>query len=115
MVGNHDENLEEFYRTQGLFETVQTRLNLRLNKKLIILDHHPIAEWHAGHSSSWHLHGHSHSNFDYAKANLHDKRILDVGWDNSVKVLGHYGPFEFEDVQKYMEGRVSIEHHGKAD
>lgn len=62
-----------------------------------------------------HVTGNCHSNFDYKAANLHDKRILDVGWDNAKIVLGEYRPFEFADILKYMEGRVSIEHHGKAD
>jgi calcineurin-like phosphoesterase family protein len=115
VYGNHDDDHREFYATSGLFESVQDRITMKLNKKLIIMDHFPIVEWNAGHHSSWMLHGHSHGNFDYLKANLHDKRILDVGFDNSVKVLGHYAPFEFADIEKYMEGRISIDHHGKAD
>jgi calcineurin-like phosphoesterase family protein len=114
--GNHDESLFDFYCSSKLFETCDKhRTEIKLNGKRIILDHHPIAEWSNGHHSSWHLHGHSHGNFNYERANLHDKRILDVGWDNAVKVLGQYRPFNFEQVAQYMEGRISIEHHGKAD
>lgn len=114
--GNHDFDKLDFYRSSGLFEKiVEARMEIKLNGKRIVLDHHPIAEWNNGHHQAWHLHGHSHGNFNYERAGLSDKRILDVGLDNSVKVLGHYGAFEFEDVAKYMEGRVSIEHHGKAD
>jgi calcineurin-like phosphoesterase family protein len=116
IAGNHDDSLFEFYRDSGLFETTERhRKEIKLNGKRIVMDHHPSVEWNNGHHQSWHLHGHSHGNFDYKAANLHDKRILDVGWDNSVKVLGHYGVFSFDDVEKYMEGRVSINHHGKAD
>jgi calcineurin-like phosphoesterase family protein len=114
--GNHDEKLMDFYRDSGLFETVHAhRTEIKLNGRRLILDHHPIVEWNGGHHGTWHLHGHCHGNFDYKAANLHDKRILDVGWDNAVKVLGEYRPFEFEDLDKYMTGRVSISHHGNVD
>jgi calcineurin-like phosphoesterase family protein len=115
VLGNHDSAMIDFYKSSGLFESVTMYAEVVFNKKRIILFHYPIAEWNSGHHSSWHLHGHTHANFDYAKADLANKRILDVGWDNSKKVLGSYGPFSFEQVEKYMEGRVSIEHHGNAD
>lgn len=116
--GNHDHATShmDFYKGTDLFESIHDhRLEIKLNGKRIVLDHHPIAEWNNGHHQSWHLHGHSHGNFNYERAGLADKRILDVGWDNSVKVFGYYKPFSFEDVARYMEGRTSIEHHGKAD
>lgn len=113
--GNHDNDKIDFYKGSGLFETVTKYTEVVYNKKRIVLFHAPIAEWESGHHGCLHLHGHTHSNFDYKAANLHDKRILDVGWDNSKKVLGAYGPFSFEQVEKYMEGRISINHHGNAD
>lgn len=114
--GNHDDKLMAFYRNSGLFEEVYDhRAEIRLNGHSVILDHHPIAEWNKGHHGSWMLHGHCHANFDYKSANLHDKRILDVGWDSAAKVLGEYRPFEIADIEKYMEGRVSISHHGNVD
>jgi calcineurin-like phosphoesterase family protein len=113
--GNHDHKLMGFYRDSGLFEQVhEHRCEIRVNGYTMILDHHPLAEWNKGHHGALHCHGHTHGNFDYKAANLHDKRILDVGWDNSVKVLGEYRPFELADIEKYMEGRVSILHHNKA-
>lgn len=115
VLGNHDSNLADFYKSSGLFETVTMYAEVVYNKKRIILFHFPIAEWNAGHYSSWHLHGHCHSNFDYEKAGLANKRILDVGWDNSKKAFGFYGPISFEQVQDYMDGRESILHHGQAD
>jgi len=115
VLGNHDSSKVDFYTNSGLFDSVTMYAEVVFNKKRIILFHYPIAEWNSGHHSSWHLHGHTHANFDYAKADLENKRILDVGWDNSKKVLGAYGPFSFEQVEKYMEGRISINHHGNAD
>jgi len=115
ILGNHDEKLSDFYRTSGLFLSVNTRLEIKYNHKRIILDHYPLAEWSAGHHGSYHCHGHTHGNFDYAKANLQDKRILDVGFDNAYKLFGVHRPFSFEDVEKLFEDRVSIQHHGKSD
>jgi calcineurin-like phosphoesterase family protein len=116
VCGNHDRTLFDFYASSDLFESVvEHRTEIKLNGHRIVLDHHPIAEWNNGHHKSWHLHGHSHGNFNYERANLHDKRILDVGWDNGPKIMGRYGPFSYEKVEAYMEGRTSIDHHGKAD
>jgi calcineurin-like phosphoesterase family protein len=116
VMGNHDKGNETvFTNAKDVFESVQWYKELHLNKKKIILFHNPIAEWDSGHYSSWHLHGHCHGGFNYEKADLHDKRILDVGWDNSIKLLGEYRPFSYERIADYMDGRVSIEHHGKAD
>jgi calcineurin-like phosphoesterase family protein len=113
--GNHDDKLIGFYETSGLFEAVfRHRTEVKINGHLLVLDHHPIAEWNRGHKGSLHLHGHCHGNFDYVSANLQDKKILDVGWDNSVKVLGEYRPFSLAEVEAYMKGRVNILHHNKA-
>jgi len=113
--GNHDRKLMDFYRTTDLFEEIhEHRHEIRVNGRSIIMDHHPIAEWDRGHHGVWHLHGHTHGNFDYKAANLHDKKILDVGWDNAIKVLGQYRPFEFADIEKFMADKVNITHHNKA-
>jgi calcineurin-like phosphoesterase family protein len=113
--GNHDEDFMEFYKWSGLFEEVHDhRMKLKVDGKVMILDHHPIVEWDRGHKGVIHLHGHCHGNFDYKSANLHDKKILDVGLDNAIKVLGEYKPFSLEQVEAYMKDRVNITHHNKA-
>lgn len=116
--GNHDDKMMEFYAantSQELFEEVHLfGTEVKLNGRRIVMCHFPIVEWNAGHHGSWMLHGHCHGNFDYAKADLADKKILDVGWDNAIKVMGQYRPFEMADIEKYMEGRVNITHHNKA-
>ncbi len=113
--GNHDDDLMNFYHNSGLFEEVHGSYHeIKVNGHKIILSHYPIAEWNRGHKGTLHLHGHCHGNFDYKSANLHDKKILDVGWDNSIKVLGEYTPFSLEQIEEYMKGRVNILHHNKA-
>jgi calcineurin-like phosphoesterase family protein len=116
--GNHDHEqpgLVDFYADCGLFEAVYPhRAEVKIDGLRYVLDHYPIVEWNKGHRGSLMLHGHCHANFNYAKADLADKKILDVGWDSSVKVLGEYRPFELADIAKFMEGRVNITHHNKA-
>lgn len=113
--GNHDDKMVEFYQWSELFEEVhQHRMQAKINGHMYVLDHHPIVEWNRGHKGALHLHGHCHGNFDYKSANLHDKKILDVGWDNAVKVLGEYRPFSLAEVEAYMADRVNITHHNKA-
>jgi calcineurin-like phosphoesterase family protein len=113
--GNHDSKLVDFYKASGLFETVTKYAEVIYSKKRLVLFHAPIAEWENGHHGAIHLHGHTHGNFDYERAGLSNKRILDVGWDNSKEAFGFYGPISFEQVESYMEGRESITHHGQAD
>jgi calcineurin-like phosphoesterase family protein len=115
VLGNHDQRLADFYQMSGLFASVSILSEFKLNRKRVICCHYPIAQWSAGHHGSWMLHGHTHGDFDYEKANLADKRILDVGFDNAYRVLGTHRPFSFEDITILFEDRVSIEHHGKAD
>jgi calcineurin-like phosphoesterase family protein len=113
--GNHDDKLMDFYKWSGLFEEVHDhRLEIKVNGVIYNLDHHPAVEWSRGHRGAIHLHGHCHGNFDYKAANLHDKKILDIGWDNSLNVLGEYTPFSLEQVNEYMKDRVNITHHNKA-
>jgi calcineurin-like phosphoesterase family protein len=113
--GNHDDDMMDFYRFCGLFEEVHNhRMEVKIDGLLYVIDHHPIVEWNRGHKGAIHLHGHCHGNFDYKSANLHDKKILDIGWDNSINVLGEYAPFSLEQVTEYMKGRVNITHHNKA-
>lgn len=114
ILGNHDDNMIELYRSSGLFKEVLDYKRLIARGHALILFHYPILEWRSGHYNSWHLHGHCHGNLNYEKADLHDKRILDVSWDNSKKYFGKYRPFEFEDVKKFMthEDRKQISHHG---
>jgi calcineurin-like phosphoesterase family protein len=113
--GNHDHSMIDFWKSTDVFESVQSDAYFRYNGVNIHCYHYPVAEWNNGHHKSWMLHGHTHSNFDYGRAGLANKRILDVGFDNSLKVFGQYKPFSFEDIEKLFEGRESIEHHGKAD
>lgn len=115
VTGNHDESKIDFYKSTDLFESISNLEEIKYCGQRIVLCHYPIAEWNCGQYKAWMLHGHCHGDFDYKAANLHDKRILDVGFDNSVNIFTNYGPFSFDDVAAFMEPQKSIEHHGKAD
>jgi calcineurin-like phosphoesterase family protein len=123
ILGNHDHAKLDFWKASNLFKSILHYDEIKFHGQKIILCHYPIAEWNSGHHSAWHLHGHTHGGFDYAKANLADKRIMDVGVDAAVSPMhfsrGHlpYAPFEFEYIRDFFAAtnRGSIEHHGKAD
>lgn len=46
--------------------------------RLLVLCHYPICEWDRKHYGAWHLHGHTHGNFEWGPGDL----ALDVGVDS---------------------------------
>jgi len=123
IIGNHDRAKLDFWKTSNLFKSISHYDEIKFDGQEIVLCHYPIVEWNAGHKSSFMLHGHTHGNFDYAKAGLADKRIMDVGLDAAASPMhtnrGHraYAPFEFQYIRDFFieTNRRSVEHHGKAD
>lgn len=111
--GNHDTKHLDIYKASGLFESVQSELQLVLNKKRIIMYHFPILEWDAGHYGSWMLHGHTHGNLDYAKHGLENNRVFDVSLDASYNLRGAYRPWSFDELDAILSQRQNIEHHGQ--
>lgn len=119
--GNHDEKLEDFWRSTGIFESVTTRLKIDHHKQHIVMDHHPSLEWGRCHYGSWCLHGHSHGDLDYAKFNFDQYRIFDVGFDASPNFDTGYGynpdhhgykPFSFTWLREHLKDRIKLPHHG---
>lgn len=65
----------------------------------IALCHFPVAQWDRRHHGAWHLHGHSHGNYQG------EGKILDVGVDNIARIYGEYRPVSLNEVREYMEER----------
>ena len=65
----------------------------------IILCHYPIGEWDRKHYGAWHLHGHSHNNYQA------EGKILDVGVDSAVEWLGEYRPFSLSEIIEIMDSK----------
>jgi len=68
----------------------------------IWMSHYPCHSWRASFHGSYHLHGHSHNQY-----NPEFGKILDVGVDSAYEKLGEYRPFSLEEVMEYMKGRES--------
>lgn len=114
VLGNHDDKLADFYRSSGLFVTVSHYVELHINKQDLILFHYPILQWRDGHYNAWHLHGHAHGGVDYARHDMQNLRILDVGMDSARAKFGYYRPFSYDDVKAHMEGRVALTRDDRA-
>ena len=63
----------------------------------VTLCHYPLAEWDRKHYGAWHLHGHSHGNYEG------EGLILDVGVDMAAMYFQEYRPFSLEEIVEIME------------
>lgn len=62
IIGNHDCNfLNKKNFDKNLFEEIHPYLELRYNKKDIIMCHYPIIDWNNKNHGSYHFYGHVHS------------------------------------------------------
>jgi calcineurin-like phosphoesterase family protein len=111
--GNHDDKLMDFYKWCGLFEAVYDhRLELKINGQRFILDHFPLVTWNGDKNGAIHLHGHLHGGGYGASISAHaNKKILDIGWDNSINLLGEYTPFSVDDVIRLVGHKANHDHH----
>jgi len=101
LLGNHDSH--KWGMTEGAllaFDSVTTYRELKIDKKLIVLFHYPIASWNGSHHGSLHLHGHSHGTV------ATNGNRLDVGVDgHSPDIPATYTPRSLEEVKLIMEKR----------
>jgi calcineurin-like phosphoesterase family protein len=76
------------------------------------LFHFPIHAWHKQGYGSYHLHGHTHANYEGVG------KSLDVGIDNAYKLYGEHRLFTEQDIEAYMATRevvVTDGHVNRAD
>jgi len=103
IYGNHDRDLNEMKDRLVVYPT--PAIELEVDGQLICLSHYKHLVWNKRHHGSWHLYGHSHSNFEHVKVG----RSMDVGVDNAFRLLGDYRPFSFEEIKERI-GSVDINH-----
>jgi len=65
----------------------------------ITLSHYPMVEWEASHHGSWHLHGHTHGDYE----DSYGRKLLDVGVDSN-----NFAPVSFGEVSEYMGGKYMM-------
>lgn len=92
IVGNHDKQIVKHLP----WMSVQDYKLLKYEKHKFILMHYPLAggQWDCAHYGSFHLHGHTHSKYQYSE----NVRAMDVGIDS----IG-FSPISIETVMKKME------------
>lgn len=68
--------------------------------------HYPMMTWPNSHYGSVHCYGHTHAAFETAfDGIMPQRRSLDVGLDNAVRVLGEYRPFEASEILDLLKER----------
>lgn len=99
ILGNHcDQKIwAKIGEDRNLCEWVKDYAKVNIEGKKVILCHYAFRVWDCSHHGSFNLYGHSHGNL----ASI--GKQLDVGIDNSIKVLGEHRLFTWEDIVKYME------------
>lgn len=72
---------------------------IKIDNHKVILFHYALRTWDSSRYGSFNLYGHSHGELPPIG------KQLDVGIDNSIKVLGEYKLFEWKDILKFMKER----------
>lgn len=111
--GNHDreEDLERL-KEENLIQSWKHYKEIKIvskegTKYPTCLFHFPITSWHKQGYGSYHLYGHTHSNFQG------DGLCLDVGIDNAYNVFGKHRLFSSKDIVNIMKNKEMVikDHH----
>lgn len=123
LFGNHDQPS----RIKHLFKIADKHLSIAINpengdfecneesnnKKIkktwinLFLCHYLTASWPGKNKSSIHAYGHSHGEMEsWANEHLSGYSSLDVGVDNTVKLVGEYRPLSLQEVVQYSNLRI---------
>jgi calcineurin-like phosphoesterase family protein len=93
--GNHDPILKA---GESLVHVSKLH-NIRVVGNKTVICHYPLAAWEGSGRGVWHLHGHSHGNYQT------QGKILDVGLDSAYKIFGKHKFFTEQDIVDYMATR----------
>ena len=108
--GNHDkkDNINLF-KKHGVF--LGEKKTIKINDKVIVLDHFANRVWDRSHHGSYHLYGHSHDSLD--KHGNEWGRSMDCGIMSALRIKGEYGLFSFEDIDDILSKRQIkvMDHH----
>ena len=96
--GNHDKSDQRCKQVFGKMNVRDTFIAKCCNIP-IFLSHYAHAYWPGSHKNHFHAYGHTHAqrestlNFIWP-----ERRSLDVGLDNAMRVLGEFRPFSEDDI-----------------
>lgn len=103
VAGNHDEKHLKQQCFRDCFSEIHNYLEIRRNKRKIVMFHYPISEWNAMHRGSVHFYGHLHGN----RSGLEAYRAVDVGMDATGRVVSSLERM----IEIAMKGEIK-KHHG---
>lgn len=104
VVGNHDYKFLKHSGFIELFSEIHEYLEIKHNKKNIVMSHYPILYWNRGQYGSIMLHGHLHDD----QSGLEDYRVMNVGIDSTGKVV-----VPLDLVIETLKNKPKREHHLK--
>lgn len=103
--GNHDTNNYVNAMTPYL-EGIYDMYNLKYNKKLLVMCHYPLREWHSKEHGAIHLYGHVHSNF-HRNGEIVEGNACHVGVDTNqlrpisiVEIMDKFYPCRHENINE---------------
>jgi calcineurin-like phosphoesterase family protein len=105
VLGNHDSNIENNPRPYigNGFSTIQRYKELKIDNKLIVLNHFSLRTWLKNYNGSWHLFGHSHGKLDPLGLSV------DVGVDSPfITGKAEYRPFSIDEIKLFMDSQSQI-------
>lgn len=110
LQGNHDSG-RKFKRLDEEFShyrfTGSSYHKLKIDDETVVLCHFPILCWDKQHHGSIHLHGHCHGGLESVNGGEFGK-MMDVGYDNLIKIGLDKPCIEWEDVRGIMDSRETI-------
>ena len=107
VLGNHDDLIkknEERLLADRVFDSIEYYMEIKENKKKMVLSHCPFLTWNGANHGSWCVHGHCHHNLQPDPYSLR----VDVGVNG-----WNYYPVSFEQIADYMRNKQyrPVDHH----
>lgn len=90
VLGNHDDSNAKVFKEYG---EVHFLLQMRLDRRTLVMCHYPLTEWRRGQYGAIHFFGHCHGNYE------HHGKSLDVGWDVHKRILRLSEAIEMADAK----------------
>lgn len=100
ILGNHDHHIQNGREYQYLFSSINSYLELEVNRQKFVLSHYPFASWNGLHKGWIHLFGHCHLTPKYK---IREGRAMDVGFDGNP----NFQPYSLKEVMDNL-GKRSI-------
>ena len=98
--GNHDRSeMLDFLKENNAIQNWFDYKEIKIGGIHTCLFHFPIVSWNKQHHGAWHLHGHSHGNYEG------QGKILDVGLDSAYKIFGEHRFFTEQDIEQIMQSK----------